>query len=132
MSTDLVPEVSEAPAFHFVMNNFRLILPMATDRILRVLGLSATTCVLDLHPSWLLKSCSEKVLERLVTIANPSLIKGALFEPLKEAVISPLLKKTSLARDEVASYSYGLASNLPFLGKDRVAEQLQGFLGHTI
>uniref|UniRef100_A0A670IIH6 Reverse transcriptase domain-containing protein n=1 Tax=Podarcis muralis TaxID=64176 RepID=A0A670IIH6_PODMU len=57
------------------------------------------------------------------------LCEGAFPDPLKEAVIKPLLKKTSL--DPAIMANYRPVSNLPFLGKvtERVvAEQLQARL----
>uniref|UniRef100_A0A670IP01 Reverse transcriptase domain-containing protein n=1 Tax=Podarcis muralis TaxID=64176 RepID=A0A670IP01_PODMU len=96
----------------------------------RLLGkVKPTTCLLDPCPSWLIKASREGLGDGLCGVVNASLCEGAFPDPLKEAVIKPLLKKTSLDPANLANYRP--VSNLPFLGKviERVvAKQLQACL----
>ena len=63
----------------------------------RLLGrVKLTTCLLDPCPSWLIKASQEGLGDGLRGVVNASLCEGAFPDPLKEAVIKPLLKKPSL------------------------------------
>uniref|UniRef100_A0A670HMU9 Reverse transcriptase domain-containing protein n=1 Tax=Podarcis muralis TaxID=64176 RepID=A0A670HMU9_PODMU len=104
--------------------------PVTSEDVDRLLGrVKPTTCLLDPCPSWLIKASREGLGDGLRGVVNASLREGAFPDPLKEAVIKPLLKKPSL--DAATMANYRPVSNLPFLGKviERVvAEQLQARL----
>uniref|UniRef100_A0A670INB5 Reverse transcriptase domain-containing protein n=1 Tax=Podarcis muralis TaxID=64176 RepID=A0A670INB5_PODMU len=106
---------------------------VTSEDVDRLLGkVKPTTCLLDPCPSWLIKASWEGLGDGLCGVVNASLCEGAFPDPLKEAVIKPLLKKTSLDPANLANYRP--LSNLPFLGKviERVvAEQLQARLEET-
>uniref|UniRef100_A0A670II88 Reverse transcriptase domain-containing protein n=1 Tax=Podarcis muralis TaxID=64176 RepID=A0A670II88_PODMU len=106
---------------------------VTSEDVDRLLGkVKPTTCLLDPCPSWLIKVSREGLGDGLCGVVNASLCEGAFPDPLKEAVIKPLLKKTSLDPANLANYRP--VSNLPFLGKviERVvAEQLQARLEET-
>uniref|UniRef100_A0A803SYC6 Reverse transcriptase domain-containing protein n=1 Tax=Anolis carolinensis TaxID=28377 RepID=A0A803SYC6_ANOCA len=108
-------------------------IPLDTEALDRLIAAARpTTCSLDPCPSWLVKSCLEGLRDPLLKIINSSLEQGVFPEGLKEAVVSPLLKKTDLDRSVPSSYRP--VSNLSFLGKvieRAVAVQLQQFLDDT-
>jgi len=59
----------------------------------------------DPIPTWLLKECSALLVVPTVTnIVNLSLNSGNFHHTLKEYVISPLLKKPTLDKDELSNY----------------------------
>jgi hypothetical protein len=73
------------------------------------------SCMLDPLPTWLLKKLLEPLLPALTDIVNKS-IESSIFPPsLKNARVTPLLKKTSL--DAAIFKNYRPVSNLPFLSK---------------
>uniref|UniRef100_A0A670I2H7 Reverse transcriptase domain-containing protein n=1 Tax=Podarcis muralis TaxID=64176 RepID=A0A670I2H7_PODMU len=120
------PRLSSGP----VLDHFDRISPADVDRFLQA-G-KPTTCPLDPCPSWLIRACPDEVRAPLGDIINLSLGTGIFPGELKEAVVRPLLKKTSL--DPLDLSNYRPVSNLPFLGKvieRAVAEQLGRFLDET-
>uniref|UniRef100_A0A803TSP9 Reverse transcriptase domain-containing protein n=1 Tax=Anolis carolinensis TaxID=28377 RepID=A0A803TSP9_ANOCA len=123
-------EVTEVPVCLILWDSFRLVLP---DDVEGILGsVRATTCALDPCPSWLVKLAKDGLLDWFVAIINASLGQGTVPSCFKQAVVKPLLKKTSL--DPSVCNNYRPISNLPFLGKvlERVvATQLQEFLDDT-
>uniref|UniRef100_A0A803T733 Reverse transcriptase domain-containing protein n=1 Tax=Anolis carolinensis TaxID=28377 RepID=A0A803T733_ANOCA len=129
-SLTVVPaEVTEVPVCP-ILDSFRLVLP---DDVEGILGsVRVTTCALDPCPSWLVKLAKDGLLDWFVAIINASLGQGSVPSCFKQAVVKPLLKKTSL--DPSVCNNYRPISNLPFLGKvlERVvATQLQEFLDDT-
>ncbi len=73
------------------------------------------SCRLDPIPTVLLKRFIDKLVVPITTIVNLSLLSGFFPSNLKHAVISPILKKSSLDPD--APDNYRPVSNLPFLSK---------------
>ncbi|XP_077179731.1 uncharacterized protein LOC143830542 [Paroedura picta] len=115
------------PSLEKTMSNFRRLTLTEVDRILATTR--PTTCPLDPCPSWLLKTASIKIMGPLQEIINLSLTTGEFPEGLKEAVVRPLLKKTSLNPQEPNNYRP--VSHLAFLGKmieRAVANQLTEYL----
>ena len=97
----------------------------------------STTCPFDPCPSWLINSDDvsgdAKIIKPLQDIINLSLASGTFPQNLKEAVVQPLLKKSTLDPQDPANYRP--VSNLPFLGKvieRAAANQLQSFLEDTL
>ena len=87
------------------------------------------TCQLDPLPASLTKECLEELLPSITSIVNSSLQSGVFPDCLKQALVTPLLKKASLDIEELKNFRP--VSNLPFLGKviERVAiHQLQAYL----
>ena len=58
-------------------------------------------CDSDPIPTWLLKECSAFLVLTITNIVNLSLSSGNFHHTLKESVISPLLKKPTLDKDEL-------------------------------
>tara|TARA_B110000881_G_scaffold40031_1_gene32496 strand:+ start:158 stop:3112 length:2955 start_codon:yes stop_codon:yes gene_type:complete len=73
------------------------------------------TSPLDPFPTWLLKRCIDTILPVIMSIVNNSLRSGAFPLILRQAVITPLIKKPTLNPDLLKNYRP--VSNLPTLGK---------------
>jgi len=69
----------------------------------------------DPVPTWLLKECSSILLSAITNIVNLSLTSGQFHPTLKKSVISPLLKKPTLDKEELSSYRP--ISNLSLISK---------------
>jgi len=69
----------------------------------------------DPIPIWLLKECSSILVPTITNIANLSLTTGQFHPTLKESIISPLLKKPTLDKEELSSY--WPISNLSLISK---------------
>ena len=100
------------------------------SEIRRVIMASPTkSCALDPIPTFLLKEVVDDLLPFLTAMVNTSLREGYLPGSQKHAVVSPLLKKSSL--DPVEMKNYRPVSNLTFTSKlvERiVTEQLVQYL----
>ena len=70
--------------------------------------------LLDLLPTILVKECIEELLPLITEIINCSLKLGVVADPLKNAIIKPLLKKLGL---ELINKNYKPVSNLSFISK---------------
>ena len=64
---------------------------------------------------WLLKECTALLVPTITNIVNLSLSSGNFHHTLKESVISPLLKKPTLDKDELSNYCP--ISNLSLISK---------------
>ncbi|XP_072023162.1 uncharacterized protein [Amphiura filiformis] len=76
---------------------------------------STSTCILDPIPTWLMKDHIERFIPSITHIINVSLSSGIFPEPLGKAVISPIIKKSSLDHDELKNYRP--VSNVSFISK---------------
>ena len=88
-----------------------------TDAEVRCLVLSAPCKSSDLDPipTGLVKDCIDVVVTPIVSIVNLSLFEGCFPTHFKSALVSPLLKKPALNRDDMKNYRP--VSNLSFLSK---------------
>ena len=88
-----------------------------TDAEVRRLVLSAPCKSSDFDPlpTGLVKDCIDVLLTPIVSIVNLSLSKGCLPARFEFALVSPLLKKPTLNRDDMKNYRP--VSNLSFLSK---------------
>ena len=73
------------------------------------------TSPLDPIPTWLMKQCVETFLPVITSIINNSFRVGSFPLILRQAVVSPLIKKPTLNPDLLKNYRP--VSNLPTLGK---------------
>ena len=64
----------------------------------------AKSCCLDPLPSQLLKQAFEPLLPFLTQIVNASMSSGSVSHSLKVAVVTPLLKKTTLDHQQLKNY----------------------------
>ena len=76
---------------------------------------SNKSCELDPIPTWLLKECVHELLPVLTSLINTSLITGVFPEQRKNAIIRPLLKKTTLDPEKLKNFRP--VSNLHFVSK---------------
>jgi len=90
--------------------------PTNDEELSKLVGSSVSkSCVLDPLPAKLFKSCFDMILPIIVKIVNLSLQDGTLSANLKNAALSPLLKKHSLCQDTLSNYRP--ISNLSFVSK---------------
>ena len=71
--------------------------------------------ILDIIPTRLLNSCIDVLAQPITTLVNLSLSEGIFPDAFKGAVVTPLLKKQSLPKEEFSSYRS--ISNLNFISK---------------
>ena len=86
-------------------------------------------CSMDPVPTWLLKNSLDPVLPMITAIFNQSLESGEVPKSMKNALITPLLKKPKLDSTDISNYRP--VSNLSFLSKvlERVVDaQLSRYL----
>ena len=89
-------------------------------------------CALDPIPTWLLKDCADLLAPYITRVINSSLCTGYVPTALKQAYITPLLKKPGL--DENDATNYRPVSNLSVLSKlleKAVSRQLKCHLSGT-
>ena len=88
-------------------------------------GLSEQSCSLDPVPTFILKEVLDVLLPFLTHMCNASLSGGQLSVSQRHAIITPLLKKSSLDPAELKNYRP--VSNLTFMSKI-VEKQVSGHL----
>ena len=91
------------------------------------------SCVLDPWPTKLLYQNIGIILPVITRIVNSSLTEGYFPSSLKNALVRPLLKKSSLDSNSLGNYRP--VSNLPFLGivtEKVVAQQLVNLSDHGL
>ena len=90
------------PSHGSLLHDFR---PVTEDDLLRIIMKSPTkTCALDPLPTWLLKRHSSVILPKLTEVVNASLEQGAFPNSLGHAIVTPILKKSSLDRNDLKNY----------------------------
>ena len=80
-----------------------------------VLSAPCKSSDLDPMPTSLVKDCIDILVTPIVSIVNLSLTEGCFPSHFKSALVSPLLKKPTLNKDEMKNYRP--VSNLSFLSK---------------
>ena len=109
---------------------FNAFKPVSEDEVYKYISESPTkSCSLDPIPTFLLKDCLDILLS---SITNHSLIEGSFPNSFKKAVVTPLIKKASLPRDDLKNYRP--VSGLCFLSKlvERVvARQLTSHINNN-
>ena len=85
-----------------VMTDFR---PVSEEDVNRIISkLPNKSCSLDVIPTWLLKQCISPILPPLTAIINLSLISGKFPVSLKQAIVTPIVKKASLDLNQLKNY----------------------------
>ncbi|XP_077979629.1 uncharacterized protein LOC144434971 [Glandiceps talaboti] len=112
-------------------NEFQLFSP---DHVHKIITKSLSkSCSIDPIPTSLFKKCITELVPILTEIINSSLQQGIVPDSFKSAVVTPLLKKSSL--DCINLKNYGPVSNLPFFSKileKVVATQLNAYLSDNV
>ena len=62
------------------------------------------TCSLDPCPTHVVKQCIDILLPSLTKLVNLSLKNGIFPNPFKQAIVTPLLKKSTLSKEDLKSY----------------------------
>jgi hypothetical protein len=94
-----------------------------------IMKAATKSCSLDPLPTWLTKQCLEELLPSITKIINLSLSTGTVPAQFKEAILTPLLKKPTLDKDQFKNYRP--VSNLSFISKvlERVvAQKLENYM----
>lgn len=100
----------------FSPNNLASFPPTSVDEIQQQLRMSPNKqCELDPIPVSLLKKCLHTLSPIITKIVNLSLLSGKLPNDFKRSIITPLLKKQNLDKDNLSNYRP--ISNLSFLSK---------------
>ena len=99
-----------SPAMQATFNSFEIATVHEDQRLIG--AMPNKICVLDPVPTWLVKECSHEIALIFTKIINVSLIPGIFPSELKFATVKPLLKRSNLATESLASYRP--MSNLPF------------------
>ena len=112
---------------------FNAFMPVTEDEVYKCISESPTkSCSLDPIPTFLLKDCLDILLSSITKLVNYSLIEGSFPNSFKKAVVTPLIKKASLPRDDLKNYRP--VSGLCFLSKlvERVvARQLMSHINNN-
>ena len=88
--------------------------PATADEVKKIIMSSPNkSCELDPLPTVLLKSCLGALLKPITDIINASLCSGLFPDDFKHAHVNPLLKKTSLSKEDLNRP----VSNLSFISK---------------
>ena len=105
---------------------FALFKSVSEDEVRKVITKSPTkSCLLDPWPTFIVKECLDILLPSITKLVNCSLTGRAVPAGFKKAIVSPLIKKSSLPPDELKNYRpvSGL-SFIPKLVERVVASQL--------
>ena len=90
--------------------------PCTTDEVRKLIISSFdASCQLDIIPTRLLKSCIDVLMPPITRLINLSLSEGVFPDSFKHAIVTPLLKQSSLPKDDL--FSYRPISNLNFVSK---------------
>ena len=90
--------------------------PVTIDEIKTLVKKSPSKqCSSDPIPTWLLKNCLDVLAPTLCNIINASLLTGIVPSAMKNALVTPLLKKPSLDPNNLKNYRP--VSNLSFISK---------------
>ena len=96
-----------------VMTKFRLVSEEDVNRI--ICKLPNKSCSLDVIPTWLLKQCISPIIPPLTAIINLSFTSGEFPVSLKQAIVTPIIKKASLDLNQLKNYRP--VFNLKFFSK---------------
>ena len=95
------------------LNNFQ---PITLDETLKLISSSPNkSCDLDPCPTFIVKECRDILAVPIMHIINLSLSEGIFPDRFKQALVTPLLKKQSLPKNEFKNYRP--VSNLNYISK---------------
>jgi exonuclease III len=90
--------------------------PTTEEELWKIISKSpAKSCMLDPIPTWLIKECKCELLPIMTSIINSSLQSSQVPASMKSAVVTPLLKKSTL--DPEILKNYRPVSNLSYISK---------------
>ena len=86
------------------------------SKVRKIIAKSPTkSCSLDPAPTWMVKDSVDELIPMITILVNLSLQSAKVPDSMKEALVTPLLKKDDL--DPELLKNYRPVSNLPFLSK---------------
>ena len=94
-----MPSPTFAPPPGFQLNDFADIVIGGVSKLIRSAPLNQS--FLDPLPTWLLKECAEIISPFIASLCNASMKSGQVPKALKEAYITPLLKKPTLDSNDI-------------------------------
>ena len=98
---------------HQVSMDFSVI---GSDEVRKLILSSPTkSCMLDPWPTFLVKEHVDILLPSITKLVNLSLLQGIFPDDFKKAVVTPLIKKSSLPKNELKNYRP--VSGLCFISK---------------
>jgi hypothetical protein len=101
---------------HHIPVSFQKFKPVTETDVHKLVMASPTkSCSLDPWPTFLLKDCIDILLPSLTRLVNLSLANGIFPNDFKKAVVTPLIKKASLSKNEFKNYRP--VSGLCFISK---------------
>ena len=102
----------ETPKFTTNLSNFQQITVNEVKKI--IMQSPAKSCDLDPLPTWLLKQILDQIAPVITHIINVSISSGYVSSEMKEALVTPLIKKANL---ELIFKNFRPVSNLSFISK---------------
>ena len=100
----------------YVPPTFNTFKPVTEDEVRKCINESPTkSCLLDPIPTFLLRDCLDILLPSITKLVNYSLSDGSFPSAFKRAVVTPLIKKASLPKNDLKNYRP--VSGLCFLSK---------------
>ena len=125
---DFSPSPIERP--NVIAPDFSTFATVSEGDVRKIIMHSPTkSCSLDPIPTFLVKECLDILIQPITQMVNLSLNEGVFIDPFKQAIVTPLIKKPSLAKDDLKNYRP--VSGLSFISKvvERVvASQLKSHL----
>jgi len=90
--------------------------PLTSDEVENLINrLPSKSCLLDTFPSWLVKKNMQTLLPVILQIVNTSLTSGIFPDVLKQSIVTPIIKKSTM--DPEVLKSYRPVANIKFLSK---------------
>ena len=96
--------------------NFSCFKQVSQEEIRKIIMKSPTkSCLLDPWPTFLVKECIDILLPSITRLVNCSLSEGVVPDEFKKAIVTPLIKKSSLPPNDLKNYRP--VSGLGFISK---------------
>ena len=98
------------------MPNFSCFKQVSQEEIRKIIMKSPSkSCLLDPWPTFLVKECIDILLPSITRLVNCSLSEGVVPDEFKKAIVTPLIKKSSLPPNDLKNYRP--VSGLGFISK---------------
>ena len=104
---------ADSPQLNSKLTSFELATTTEVRKI--IMSSPSKSCDLDPLPTILLKTCLDVLIKPITDIINASLCSGLFPEDFKCAHVNPILKKTTLSKEDLNSYRP--ISNVSFISK---------------
>ena len=84
------------------MPNFSCFKQVSQEEIRKIIMKSPSkSCLLDPWPTFLVKECIDILLPSITRLVNGSLAEGVVPDEFKKAIVTPLIKKSSLPPNDL-------------------------------